>query len=79
MALRFGVQTAISPEVIEDYFPVALSDMARKLLREARPDWDTVRITVEPGTLHRALWVVRLQCDGGTRDCIIRGGPDAPR
>lgn len=77
MALKFGAQTIVTFEAMEDTFPFVLGDLARKLIRESRPDWDTLTITVEKdsGPFRRNdAWLVRLHCYGGGRDCKVRGG-----
>lgn len=80
MALKFGAQQIVSDEAMEAAFPFVVQELAVSLLNEARPDWDTVVITVERNDMFRKksgmnrAWAVRLQAQGGTRDCIVRGG-----
>lgn len=77
MALKFGAQTVVSFEAMDDVLPLVLSELARNLLREARPDWDTLSITVDrdSGPFRRdKAWLVRLHCYGGRRNCQVRGG-----
>lgn len=75
MALKFTAQMIISSSrAMEDTFPFALERLGSQLLKECRPDWDTVVIKVEPETIMGdQTWKIRLQCLGGTRDCKVRG------
>lgn len=76
MALKYGNQRAVSYEAMEQVFPMVLDDMARRMLRDLRPDWDTFVVTIDrdSGMFRDDLWLVRLRCQGGRRDCQVRGG-----
>ncbi len=81
MALQFHVQELVTSDAIDTIAPMVLAEMMKKLLAEARPDWETVKLTIEPPpvNLYGKAWLVRLEAEGGTHDCIVRGGPDGTR
>jgi hypothetical protein len=72
MVLKYSAQTQVTRESVEDAAPYIVRELMLQLLREAKPDWASVVIEVEPETLFDS-WLFRIRCTGGTRDCIAGG------
>lgn len=74
MALKFSQSIVVTDETMEDAFPHVVRDLADNLLKVARPDWNTVVISIEHSSLRADIWQVQLRCEGGRRNCQARGG-----
>ena len=76
MALNFAKEIVVTKEAMEDCAAIAIGDLVRQLVRVSRPDWETVRIKVAKNDdpMIPNSFRIRLLAEGGTRNCIVRGG-----